>query len=195
MVREGVVLGHKVSFKGIEVDQAKIATIQKLPPLKNVKGILSFFGRAGYYRRFIRDFSKLSKPLCNLLEKNFVFDFNDDCLQAFKLIKEKLVSATIIMVPDWSQPFEVMCGAIDFAMGAVLGQKRDNLFRAIYYASRTLNGAQLNYTTTKKEMLAVVFACDKFQKCLMGTKVIVYTDHATVRYLFSKKDSKPRLIR
>ena len=87
-----------------------------------------------------------------------------------------------------------MCDASDFAIGAVLGQKQDKLFRAIYYASRTLNEAQLNYTTTEKEMLAVVFACDKFQSYLIGTKVIVFTDHATLRYLFGKKDAKPRLI-
>ena len=83
-------------------------------------------------------------------------------------------------VSDWSQPFEVMCDASNFAIGAVLGQKRDKLFRAIYYASRTLNKAQLNYTTTKKEMLAVVFACDKFRSYLIGTKVIVFTNHAAL---------------
>ena len=98
-------------------------------------------------------------------------------------------------VPEWSQPFEVMCDASDFAIGAVLGQKRDKLFRAIYYASRTLNGAQLNYTTIKKEMLVVVFACDKFRSYLIGTKVIVFTNHAALRYFFGKKDAKPRLIR
>ena len=124
-----------MSSKGIEVDRAKIATIEKLPPPKNVKGIRSFLGHAGFYRRFIKDFSKLSKPLCNLLEKNSAFDFDDVCLQAFNATKEKLISALVMTVPDWSQPFEVMCDASDFAVGAVLGQKRDKLFRAIYYAS------------------------------------------------------------
>ena len=195
VVQEGIVPGHRVSSKGIEVDRAKIATIEKLPPPKNVKGIRSFLGHAGFYGRFIKDFSKLSKPLCNLLEKNSAFDFNDICLQAFNAIKEKLISALVMTVPDGSQPFEVMCDASEFAIGVVLGQKRDKLFRAIYYASRTLNEAQLNYTTTEKEMLAVVFACDKFQSYLIGTKVIVFTDHATLRYLFGKKDAKPRLIR
>ena len=88
-----------------------------------------------------------------------------------------------------------MCDASDFAIGAVLGQRRDKLFRAIYYASQTLNKAQLNYTTTEKEMLVVVLAYDKFHSYLIGTKVIVFTDHAVLRYLFSKKDAKPRLIR
>ena len=160
-----------------------------------MKGIRSILGHAGFYRKFIKDFSKLSKPLCNLLEKNSAFDFDDVCLQAFNAIKEKLISAPIMTVPDWSQPFEVMCDASDFAIGAVLGQKRDKLFKAIYYASWTLNAAQLNYTTTEKEMLAVVFACDKFRSYLIGTNVIVFTDHAALRYLFGKKDAKPRLIR
>ena len=187
-------LGHRVSSKGIEVDRAKIATIEKLPPPKNVKGIKSFLGHEGFYRRFIKDFSKLSKPLCNLLEKNSAFDFDDVCLQAFNAIKEKLIIAPVMTVPDWSQPFEVMCDASDFAIGAMLGQKRDKLFRVIYYANQTLNEAQLNYITTEKEMLVVVFACDKFRSYLIGTKVIVFTDHAILCYLFGKKDAKPRLI-
>ena len=195
MVQEQIVFGHRVSYKGIDVDRAKFATTEKLPPPRNVKGIISFLRHAGFYRRFIKDFSKLSRPLCNLLEKNSAFDFDDACLQAFNAIKEKLVSAPIMIVPDWNQPFEVMCDASDFAIGAILGQRRDKLFRAIYYASLTLNEAQLNYTTTEKEILVVVFACDKFQSYLIGTKVIVFIDHVTLRYLFGKKDAKPRLIR
>ena len=96
-----------------------------------MKGIRSFLGHAGFYRRFIKDFSKLSKPLCNLLEKNSTFDFDDICLQAFNAIKEKLISAPIMTIPDWSQPFEVMCDANDFAIEAMLGQRQDKLFRAI----------------------------------------------------------------
>ena len=100
MVQEGIVLGHRVSSKGIEVDRAKNATIEKLPPPKNVKGIRSFLVHAGFYRRFIKNFSKLSKHLCNLLEKNSAFDFDDVCLQAFNAIKEKLILAPIMTVPD-----------------------------------------------------------------------------------------------
>ena len=114
--------GHRVSSKGIDIDRPKIATIKKLQPPRNVKGIISFLGHAGFCRRFIKDFSKLSKPLCNLLEKNSAFDFDDACLQVFNAIKEKLVSAPIMLVPDWNQPFEVMCDASDIAIGAVLGQ-------------------------------------------------------------------------
>ena len=148
MVKEGIVLGHRVSLKGIEVDRAKIDTIERLPPPVNVRGIRSFLGHAGFYRRFIKDFSKVVKPLCNLLEKGATFDFDDSCLKAFDMIKERLISAPIIVAPNWNEPFEVMCDASDFAVGVVLGQRRDKTFRAIYYASRTLNEAQQNYTTT-----------------------------------------------
>ncbi|XP_073051231.1 uncharacterized protein [Primulina eburnea] len=195
MVQEGIVLGHKVSSKGLEVDRAKVVAIEKLPPPKNIKGIRSFLGHAGFYRRFIKDFSKITKPLCNLLEKESTFIFDDDCLQAFEKIKKALVTAPIMIVPDWEQLFELMCDASDYAVGVVLGQKRDKFFRSIYYASRTMDAAQQNYTTTEKEMLAVVFAFDKFRPYLVGTKVIVFTDHAAIRYLFAKKDAKPRLIR
>ena len=151
-----------MSSKGIKVDPAKISTIEKLPSPSNVKGIRSFLGHTRFYRRFIKDFSKIGKPLCNLLEKDAAFVFDENCLKAFHVIKEKLISAPIKIVPDWSEPFKIMCDASDYAVGAVLGQRWDKIFRAIYYSSQTLNDAQLNYTTTEKKMLAVVFACDKF---------------------------------
>ncbi|CAL1390031.1 unnamed protein product [Linum trigynum] len=103
--------------------------------------------------------------------------------------------APIMVVPDWSLPFEIMCDASDFAVGAVLGQRRDQHFRPIYYASKTLNDAQENYTTTEKELLAVVFAFDKFHPYLVLSHVTVHTDHSAIRYLMSKADAKPRLIR
>ncbi|KAK6161388.1 hypothetical protein DH2020_004769 [Rehmannia glutinosa] len=141
---------------GLEMDRAKIVAIEKLPPPTNEKSIRSILGHARFYRRCIRDFSKITKPLSQLLEKDTAFNFFDDCLQAFEIMKKALVTTPILVVPDWSQPFELMCDASDFAVGAVLGKKRDKLFRAIYYASRTLDSAQQNYTTTEKEMLNVV---------------------------------------
>ena len=100
MVKEGIVLGHKISANGIEVDKAKIAVIEKLPPPTNVKGVRSFLGHAGFYRRFIQDFSKISKPLCDLLVKDVAFDFNENCLCAFETLKQKLISAPIITAPN-----------------------------------------------------------------------------------------------
>ena len=137
MVKEGIVLGHRVSSKGIEVDLTKIATIEMLPPLENVKGIQSFLGHAGFYRRFIKDFSKIVMPLCNLLEKDVPFVFDESCSQAFNVIKEKLVSAPIMIVPNWS--FEIMCYASDYANRVVLGQRKDKNFRATYDSSQILN--------------------------------------------------------
>jgi len=104
-------LGHKISAKGIEVDRAKIEVIEKFPPPANVKGVRSFLGHAGFYRRFIKDFSKISKPVCNLLVKENDFNFDDECLNAFSLIKTKLVTAPIIIAPDRDLPFELMCDA------------------------------------------------------------------------------------
>src|SRR4051812_18224163 len=109
MVESGIVLGHKISKEGIEVDRAKVEVIEKLPPPTSIRGIRSFLGHAGFYRRFIKDFSKVSKPLCNLLAKDTVFDFNEECLKAFETLKEKLISAPIVISPDWSLSFELMC--------------------------------------------------------------------------------------
>ncbi|CAL2238604.1 unnamed protein product [Prunus armeniaca] len=195
MVQQGIVLGHIISCRGIEVDKAKIDVVRNLQPPTTVKEIRSFLGHAGFYRRFIKDFSKISRPLCRLLGKDVEFEFNEECLAAFNKLKELLTSAPIIQPPDWNFPFELMCDASDYAVGAVLGQKVHNVPHAIYYASRTLNDAQLNYSTTEKELLAVIFALEKFRSYLIGTKVIVFSDHAALRYLFQKKDAKPRLIR
>ncbi|KAL4384559.1 hypothetical protein GQ457_15G018420 [Hibiscus cannabinus] len=170
MVDEGIVLGHKISSKGMEVEKAKIEVISKLPLPTTVKGIRSFLGHAGFYQRFIEDFSKITKPLCSLLEQGRPFEFNDDCTKAFNLLKQKLVTAPIVEPPDWKLPFELMCDASDYAVGAVLGQRKGKIFHPIYYASKTLNDAQVNYTTTEKEMLAVIFAFDKFRSYLIGTK-------------------------
>ena len=195
MVKEGIVLGHKISKAGIEVDKAKIDTIAKLPPPTSVKGIRSFLGHAGFYRRFIQDFSSITKPLTQLLLKDAKFEFTEDCMKAFETLKEKLTTAPIIVSPDWSKPFELMCDASDYAVGAVLGQRIEKKFQPIYYASKTLNPAQENYTTTEKEMLAVVFAFDKFRSYLVLSKTLVYTDHAALKYLLNKPDAKPRLLR
>ncbi|XP_075492501.1 uncharacterized protein LOC142530555 [Primulina tabacum] len=195
MVQEGIVLGHKVSEQGIEVDKAKIEVIKNLQPPASVKGVRSFLGHAGFYRRFIKDFSKIAKPLSSLLMKDVPFDFNADCLQAYEDLKGRLVMAPVLVAPDWDLPFEIMYDASDTAVGAVLGQHQNKVFHTIYYASKILDEAQLNYATTEKELLAVVFALDKFHSYLFLSKVIVYTDHSALKYLLAKKDAKPRLLR
>ncbi|CAM8907397.1 unnamed protein product [Rhodiola kirilowii] len=195
MVQEGIVLGHLVSKRGVEVDKAKIQIIEQLPPPKNQKGIRSFLGHAGFYRRFIKDFSKIARPLTHLLCNDVEFNFDEECLEAFDKLKKNLVSAPIVQPPNWDLPFELMCDASDYAIGAVLGQRIEKKLHVIYYVSKVLDGAQINYTTTEKELLAVVYAFEKFRPYLVATKTIVYTDHAAIKYLMAKKDAKPRLIR
>ena len=115
--------------------------IEKLPSPTNIKGVRSFLGHAGFYRRFIKDFSKIAKPLCNLLNKDTSFHFDNDCMIAFKCLKEKLISAPIITVPNWNLNFELLCDASDYAVGAVLGQRNEKVFCVIHYASKILNDA------------------------------------------------------
>ncbi|CAA7052873.1 unnamed protein product [Microthlaspi erraticum] len=195
MVRDGIVLGHRISERGIEVDKAKIEVMTNLQPPKTVKDIRSFLGHAGFYRRFIKDFSQIARPLTRLLCKDINFEFTEECHKAFTKIKDALVSAPVVQPPNWELPFEIMCDASDYAVGAVLGQRKDKKLHVIYYASRTLDEAQCKYATTEKELLAIVFAFEKFRSYLVGSKVIVHSDHAALRYLLSKKDAKPRLLR
>ena len=188
-------LGHKICKKGIEVDKVKIEVIDKLPPPTSIKGIRSFLSHAGFQRRFIKDFFEIAKPLCSLLEHDKPFHFLKDCLQAFGELKKALITALVVISLDWTLPFELMCDDSDHSIGAVLGQRKDTIFHSIYYAIKTLTQTQIDYTTTEKQLLLVVFALDKFRAYLVGTKVIVYTDHAAIKYLVSKKDAKSRLIR
>ena len=173
------------------MDQAKVSIIKTLLPPTTIKGIRSFLGHASFYRRFIRDFSKIAKPLCRLLEIDVKFNFDESCQSLFEKIKSKLVEAPIMAKPDETKEFEIMCDASDYAMGVVLGQKTDKMFKAIYYASKTFNEAQDNYSATEKEMLA----CEKFRPYILGSHVIIHTDHAAIKYLMEKKEAKPRLIK
>nr|GEY79132.1 reverse transcriptase domain-containing protein [Tanacetum cinerariifolium] len=194
MVKEGIVLGHKISKEGIEVDKSKVDVIAKLPHPTTVKGIQSFLGHASFYRRFIHDISKIARPMTCLLEKDTPFLFSKECVEAFQTLKRKITEAPILIAPNWDIPFELMCDASDFAIGAVLGQRQEH-FRPIQYASKTMTEAESNYTTTKKEMLAMVYAFENFWSYLIMNKSIVYTDHSALKYLFAKKDSKARLLR
>ena len=138
---------------------------------------------------------KLHRPLCRLLEKDTKLYFDESCHNSFEEIKFRLIEAPIMAKRDWNRDFEIMCYASDFAMGAVLGHKDEKVFKAIYYASKTFNEAQKNYSTTEKEMLAIVFSCEKFRPYILGSRVIIHTDHAAIKYLMAKKEAKPRLIR
>ena len=195
MVREGVVLGHLVSGKGLEVDKAKIEVIQNLPLPTTLRDLRSFLGHVGFYRRFIRDFAKVSKLLTTLLCKDKDFFIDKEGERAFEMLKLALIEAPILQSGNWDLTFEIMCDASDYAVGAVLGQRIDKKPTAIWYASKTLAEAHMNYMMTEKELLVLVYALEKFRPYILGSKIIIYTDHAALKYLFSKKEAKPRLIR
>jgi len=133
--------------------------------------------------------------MTRLLAKDVPFEFDDECLESFNILKEALISAPIIEPPNWSLPFEIMCDASDYAVGVVLGKTTNKMYHAISYASKTMTEAQLNYATTEKEPLTVVFAINKFRSYLVGAKIIVYSDHVALKYLLTKKDVKPQLVR
>nr|GEU53115.1 reverse transcriptase domain-containing protein [Tanacetum cinerariifolium] len=165
MVKEGIVLGHKISKELIEVNKAKVDVITKLPHPTTVKGIRSFLGHVGFYRRFIKDLSKIARPMTRLLEKDTLFMFSKECVEAFQTLKRKLTEAPILIVPDWDMPFELMCDASDFAIGAVLGQRQKKHFRPIHYA---------------------ILSRHEQKHCVYGPFAL--------KYLFAKKDSKARLL-
>ncbi|KAL4335487.1 hypothetical protein GQ457_07G008440 [Hibiscus cannabinus] len=175
MVDEGIVLGHKISSKGVEVERAKIDVINKLPPPTTVKGIRSFLGHAGFYRQFIEDFSKITKPLCSLLEQGRQFEFNEDCTKAFELMKNKLVTAPIVESSNWTLPFELMCDANDYAVGVVLEQQKgkileqchsapyDGHFGGNIIAAKVLQSG-LYWPTLHKDAQAFYQHCDRCQR-------------------------------
>nr|GEX35255.1 reverse transcriptase domain-containing protein [Tanacetum cinerariifolium] len=127
MVKEGIVLGYRISKNVIEVDKAKVDMIDKLPHLTTVKGIRSFLGHVGFYRGFIQDFSKIARPMTRLLEKDTPFFFSNDCIEAFQTLKRKLTEALILITPGWDLPFELMCDASDFSIGNVVPTKEQIL--------------------------------------------------------------------
>nr|GEW35947.1 reverse transcriptase domain-containing protein [Tanacetum cinerariifolium] len=195
MVKEGLVLGHKIPKNMIKVDKAKVDVIAKLPHSTTVKGIRSFLGHACFYRRFIQDFSKIAWPMTHLLENILRSSSPMSVLKPFQTLKRKLTEASILVAPDCDLPFELMCDASDFAIGAVLGQRKTKHFHPIHYQSKTVTDAQAHYTTMEKELLAVVYAFEKFRPYLVLSKSILYKDHSALKYLFNKQDAKPRLLR
>ena len=195
MVNQGIVLGHIISDKGIEVDKAKIELVSKLPSPTNVKTVRQFLGHAGFYRRFIKDFSKIAKPLYKLLEKYVKFNRDEDCQKSFEELKSYFTTAPIVRAPNWKLPFEVICNASDLTIGAFLWQRVEGKPYVVYYASKTLNEAQRNYTTIKKELLAIVYALDKFRAYLVGSDIIIVMDHSSLKYLLTEPNAKAKLIR
>ena len=195
LMTEGTVLGHTISCQGLQGDPNKIALIKKVPPPQKVRDVRSFLGLAGYYRRFIKDFSKLASPLFGLLAKDVEFKWTDDCQRSLNELKDKLVPAPILRGPNWALPFHIHTDASNKAIRAALGQVEQKLPYAIYFVSKNLSKAELNYTVTEKEFLVVVHALNKFRHYITDYQTFVHTDHAAIRYLMNKPDVNARIIR
>ncbi|RDY05728.1 Retrovirus-related Pol polyprotein from transposon 17.6, partial [Mucuna pruriens] len=178
-------------------DRAKIDIIKSLLNPVSMREVRSFLGHVGFYTCFIKNFNKIALPLSKLLQKDVEFVFNKECIQAFEELKTRLTSTPILQAPNWKLPFELMCDASNSALRAILGQQGGvgQLAHVIAYASRTMDQAQINYTTIEKELLAIIFALEKFCSYLLGSKVIIFSDHVSLKYLLKKPDAKPRIIR
>ncbi|KAM0724355.1 Retrovirus-related Pol polyprotein from transposon 17.6 [Formica fusca] len=193
--KEVIYLGHIISENGISPDPSKLTAIKEFPTPKKVKDIQSFIGLAGYYRKFIEDFSKIAKPLTKLTKKTEKFEWTMEQQNAFEILKERLMTAPVLMYPDFNQEFIVTTDASDYAIGAVLSQGKVGNDRPIAYASRVLSRAEQNYNTTEKELLAIVWAVKHFRPYVYGTKFKIVTDHKPLIWLFNVNDPGSRLIR
>ena len=190
------VLGHIISKNIISLDTEKVAKIQDRPEPSNVKELQVFLGICNFYRRFIESYAEITKPLTELLKKETKFEWSSICKERFKILKNKLCSYPILRLPDLTRPFILYTDASQWAVGAILGQKDEEGREYVCaYSSRLLKGAEVNYTITEKECLAVVFGIQKYRTYLYGTKFIIYTDHIALNWLMSIKDPAGRLCR
>lgn len=188
-------LVHLLTQEGAKPDRAKTEAICTYPVPRNVKDIRAFLGLVGFYRRFIKNFSKIAKPITKLLQKEEPFLWNQDTTTAFEELRTALFKSPVLAFPDFSQPFIIATDASNFALGAVLSQLIDGKEHPIAYASRTLNKAETNYTTTEKECLGVVWAVKSFRCYVYGRRFTIITDHRPLRWLMNLKDPSSRLGR
>lgn len=193
--REIVYLGHVIGEDGILPDPAKIKAVQNFPTPKNIKEIKSFLGLAGYYHRFINNFSKISKPLTSLLRKDVTYKWDTFCDESFNILKKALITPPLLIYPDFSRQFIVTSDASAFAIGAVLSQGEIPNDRPICYASRTLSKAETGYSVIEKELLAIVYALSQFRPYIYGRKVLIVTDHKPLVWVMNLKDPSSRLMR
>lgn len=188
-------LGYVLSSKGLKIDPEKIRPILEYPAPKNLKQLRRFLGMAGWYSRFIDNFSEKKVPLTKLLSKNCPWNWEPEQQAAFEWIKQAIVTAPVLIRPDFSLPFQVHSDASNFAVGAVLTQMRDGYEHPICFASRTLSKAERNYSVTEKECLGVIFAIEKMRPYVQGYHFTIVTDHASLKWLHNLKDPCGRLAR
>lgn len=194
-VEEVNYLGHFISKRGVEPDPSKVTAVKEFPIPKSVKDVRSFLGLAGYYRRFIEGFATIGRPLFDLTKKGEEFSWSSECQEAFESLKRKLLTAPILVYPDFTKPFILATDASKEAIGAVLSQVVDGEEHPVAYASRSLHQAERNYSVTELEMLGLVWATKYFRCYLLGRQFKVITDHAALKWLLSLKDPSSRLVR
>lgn len=194
LCKEVVFLGHIVTPQGVKPNPDKIDSIKRFPIPRTQKQIKSFLGLLGYYRKFIQDFAKLTKPLTECLKKGRKITLDESYVNCFEHCKDILSNDPLLQYPDFSKPFNLTTDASKFAIGAVLSQGPIGTDKPVSYASRTLSETEIKYSTIEKELLAIVWATKHFRP-LYGRKFRIVTDHKPLTWLFSLKDTNSKLIR
>lgn len=193
--RKVVYLGHVISENGVQPDPDKIRAVKEFPIPKSKKNVKQFMGLANYYRRFIHNMAKIAKPLNDTLKKSSQFKWTEQCQAAFDTLREILCEDLILQYPDFNKPFIVTTDSSDYALGAVLSQGQIGSDLPVAYASRSLNKAEKNYSTTQKELLAIIFAIDHFRPYIFGRKFTIITDHRPLIYLNNTKNPTSQMMR
>ena len=193
--REVSFLGYRVTPEGLEPEPRLMEAISKLPPPINVAEVLSFLGLVGYYQRFVKRFSDKAAPLNHLLHKDHPWKWTRECQEAFQTLKGEIASRPVSAYPDFNRPFRLYTDASNLGLGAILAQKQDGKEKIICCASRTLNNAETNYSTTKKECLAIVWGVQVFRPFLVATHFEILTDHYALQWLRSMKSTSAILHR
>jgi hypothetical protein len=181
-------LGHTISSEGISVDPTKVQEVMDWKPPTSIRQIRSFLGLAGYYRRFIPDFSKIAKPMTELLKKEVKFHWNDKCEEAFHTLRKLVTTAPVLAQLHCTKPFDLYCDASGTGLGCVLMQNN----RVISYASRALQNHEQNYPTHDLELAAIIHALKTWRHHLMDAKCNIYTDHKNLKYIFTQADLNMR---
>ncbi|KAH8349451.1 hypothetical protein KR067_013707 [Drosophila pandora] len=188
-------LGHRITSQGIGMDPGKVAAITELEPPTNVKGVRQFIGMASWYRRFVPDFAWVAKPLNDLLRKGTKWEWTSRQQEAFEKLKSRLAEDPVLACPDFTKKFVLQTDASDYGVGAVLTQDTDEGERVVAYASRTLIGAEKNYSATEKECLAIIWAIRQMRPYLEGYQFDVITDHMALKWLNNIESPLGRIAR
>lgn len=188
-------LGYVVDRYGLRTDPSKVDVITNFPIPTDAKQVKRFLGMAGWYRRFIKDFSHVARPLSRLTSKKVPFLWTSECEESFSKLKNALISAPILKCPDFSLPFYLHTDASSYAIGGVLIQKFDGVDHPIAYCSRTLSSQEMNYTATERELLAVIYALEQYRSYIEGKKCHIVTDHASLQWFYKLKNPTGRLNR